>query len=95
MTSYTKDELVPFSELSRNFGKFLNSLRKHRRNRIAIIRNDRPEAVVVPIEEYERLEQLGELLENIEIGNILRERETKPTEEYLDHAEMKRRFGIE
>ncbi|MDM8547456.1 hypothetical protein QUF61_13250 [Candidatus Venteria ishoeyi] len=43
MITYSKDELIPAGELAKHLSKFLNSLKNHRHDKIAVVRNDRPE----------------------------------------------------
>ena len=88
MITYTKDELISATELAKNLSKFLNSIKTHRREKIAIIHNDRPEAVMMSIDEYERLREAYELLEYLEIYQLVEAREQTPHAEYLSHEEM-------
>ena len=57
MAHYTREEIMSCSEVVRNFGAVLNSVVQHRREKIAIIRNNRLEAVLVAADVYERLEE--------------------------------------
>jgi len=45
------------SDVARNFGAVLSSVVRHRREKVAIIRNNRLEAVLVAADVYERLEK--------------------------------------
>jgi len=92
MITYTEQELVRAEELAGNIGGFLNSIRNRRGKKIAIVRDDRPEAVLVGIDEYERLCEASELLEHPEIYKIVRDREHTPAEAYVTHEEMLRRL---
>ena len=49
------------SDVVRNFGAVLSSVVKHQREKVAIIRNNRLEAVLVAADVYERLEKAGEM----------------------------------
>jgi len=55
LIAYTRDELVPVSELAKNLNKFLNTVRNSSRKKIAVVRNDRLEAVIMSAGEYERI----------------------------------------
>ena len=57
MTHYAREEIMSSSEVVRNFGAVLSSVVQHRREKVAIIRNNRLEAVLVAADVYERLEK--------------------------------------
>jgi len=88
MITYTEKELVRADELAGNIGGFLNSIRNRSRERIAIVRGDRPEAVLMSADEYEHLCEASELLEHLEIYKTVRDREQTPDEAYITHEEM-------
>ena len=56
MAQYAREEIMSSSEVVRNFGSVLNSVVQHHRKKIAIIRNNRLEAVLVAADVYESLE---------------------------------------
>lgn len=74
MVAYTKDEMVGITELSKSLSGFVGKLKSQTLNKIAIIKNNVPEAVVVPIERYERLEEMEKLFEQIAIADIIEKR---------------------
>ena len=60
MAHYAREEIMSSSEVVRNFGAVLSSVVKHQREKVAIVRNNRLEAVLVAADVYERLEKTGE-----------------------------------
>lgn len=60
MAHYALEEIMSSSEVVRNFGAVLSSVVQHRREKVAIIRNNRLEAVLVAADVYERLEKSSE-----------------------------------
>jgi PHD/YefM family antitoxin component YafN of YafNO toxin-antitoxin module len=88
MTHYTKDELISSSELAKNINKVLTTLKKNQHKKLAIIHNNRPEAVLIPIGEYEKLLEAFELLEHADIYRAIKNRLSTPTEDYLSHDEL-------
>jgi PHD/YefM family antitoxin component YafN of YafNO toxin-antitoxin module len=94
MTTYTYNELLSVTKLARHFNQLLNGLKQQAVAKIAIIRHNQPEAVIIPIAEYERLCQAAELLEHLDIYQVVKDREATPLTEYLDHQEMLRRFNL-
>jgi uncharacterized protein len=77
MAHYAREEIMSSSDVVRNFGSVLSSVVKHQREKVAIIRNNRLEAVLVAVDVYERLEKAGEIplaatsdtIPNDKIGN--------------------------
>lgn len=60
MARYAREEIMSSSEVVRNFGAVLSSVVQHKRDKVAIIRNNRLEAVLVAADVYERLEKAGD-----------------------------------
>jgi len=61
MAHYAREEIMSSSDVVRNFGAVLSSVVKHQREKVAIIRNNRLEAVLVAADVYERLEKAGNM----------------------------------
>ena len=65
-TAYRREEIVSSSKASKNLGEVLNEAK--RKGRMVLSRNNRLEAVILPIEEYENIvEDLEHLLTALEI----------------------------
>jgi len=94
MVAYTRDEIISATDLARNVSATLNSVVKHAQDKIAIMKNNKLEAVIIDIEEYERLKNAYELMEHIEIAKIVEERRKMPKEEYLDGNEVLKSLGL-
>jgi len=75
MVTYARDEIISASEMARGFATVLNDLKNEVKERFAISKNNKIEAVVLPVEEYERMKEAFDLMEHIEIYNIVKERE--------------------
>ena len=90
MIAYTKNETVGITELSKALGSYIDKLTSNTFNKLAIIKKDKLEAVIVPIEEYERMKSASDYLENLEIYNIIEERVINKTEpiSYLSIDEL-------
>jgi len=72
MVTYAKDEIVGITELGKSLGNYLDKVTSKIFNKIAIVRRNKPEAVIIPIDEYELLQQAYDKLEQKEIENILK-----------------------
>lgn len=88
-TAYRRDEIVSSSRASKQFGELLNQAR--RRGRIVLSRNNRLEAVILPIEEYEGIvEDLEHLLVALEI----KERKARDRGERVTWGSLKAKHGL-
>ena len=75
MITYIKEEILSSTLVSRNFGGILDKLKSRKIEKIAVMRNNLMEAVLLPVEEYENLKAIAELAEHSEIYNIIKQRE--------------------
>ncbi len=91
MTAYARDEIVPATEVARSFSAIYKSLVEHKKEKIAVSKNNKLELVMLPIDEYERMRAAQELLEHMEIYKIVKERGNQPT---ISFEEMMAKFGI-
>ncbi len=71
MVTYAKEEMVGITELGKSLGSYLDKVTSSIFSKIAIIRRNRPEAVIIPIEEYELLQSAYDRLEQKEIEELL------------------------
>jgi PHD/YefM family antitoxin component YafN of YafNO toxin-antitoxin module len=94
MVAYTRDEIISVSDLARNLSTSLSSLLDYTRDKLAISKNNKLEAVIIPIEEYERMKEAYEYVENMEIARIIEERSKTPKEDYLTLEELAQKRGI-
>ncbi len=72
MITYAKDEMVGITELGKSLGSYLDKVTSDVFSKIAIIRRNKPEAVIIPIEEYELLQSAYDRLEQQEIEMLLK-----------------------
>jgi len=79
MVAYTRDEIISATDLARNISGTLSSIVKHSKEKVAISKNNKLEAVIIDIEEYERLKEAYELMEHMQIAKIVEERKDSKT----------------
>lgn len=94
MVYYTKDEIQSSTSVSRNFGSLLDSLRSKKLNKVAILRNNIMEAVIIPLEEYERLKAKQVLEEHSEIYEIVKKREKENLENAVPLEDVLIEYGL-
>jgi PHD/YefM family antitoxin component YafN of YafNO toxin-antitoxin module len=78
MVTYATDELIPSSEFAKKFGSYLSQIKESTIDKIAVLKNNKVEAVLVSKDDYERMSEALELLEHQEIYKIVQERSSKP-----------------
>lgn len=74
MVAYARDEMVGITELSKSLGKYLDKVISNSFNKIAIVRRNEPEAVIIPIKEYEYMREATDRLEDMNIAKVIEER---------------------
>ncbi len=57
MVAYENDELIPSSEFAKKFGTYLAQIKSHSVDKLAVLKNNRIEAVVVSKDEYEKMRE--------------------------------------
>lgn len=92
VVTYSRDEIVSASEMARGFSGMLKELTEHTKERLAISRNNKLEAVVLPIDEYERLKEAYDLMEHMEIFHQVEARQASQT---VSLEESATRHGID
>ena len=65
MISFNQDEIHTATELVRNFSPIIEKLKKSESGKIVILKNNKFEAVMLSMKEFERLQNAMQLLENI------------------------------
>lgn len=91
MVAYNTNELIPSSEFAKKFGSYLAQIKEHSVDKLAILKNNKVEAVLISKDEYEKMSEALKLIEANEIlssiKNGLKDIEnskTHPIEELWD-----------
>ncbi len=91
MVAYSRDEIMSVSDMARGFSNVLGNIIDHTNEKIAISKNNKLEAVIVNIVEYERLKEAYDTLEHIEIYDKVKQRENSKT---ISLEDSMKRHGI-
>ena len=86
-TLYAKEEIIPVTTVVRNLSSLLTMLKLKKLSKIALLRNNALESVIIPIEDYERMREIEELFEHYEIFKMVKEREKTPASDYIELEE--------
>ncbi|EAK0877657.1 TPA: type II toxin-antitoxin system Phd/YefM family antitoxin [Campylobacter coli] len=65
MLSFNQDEIYTATEVVRNFSPLIEKLKKSESGKMVILKNNKFEAVLLSMKEFERLQNAMQLLENI------------------------------
>ena len=98
MVSYTQNELLSITDFTKSISKILGDIKEHTVEKVGVLKNNKLEAVVISTDEYERLKQIEELMNNIEhkeIYNIVQDRVKTPKSDYLSIEDMAKKFNID
>ncbi len=92
MIAYSRDEIISASDVARNFSAVLKDIVDHTKERFAISKNNKLEAIVLPIDEYERLKEAYDLMEHTEIYKLVQLRKNSKT---ISFEESASKYGID
>lgn len=94
MIYYTKDEIQSSTVVARNFGSMLDSLKQKKLEKVAVMRNNVIEAILISVEEYERLNELDNIEEHKENFQIIKSRESESIDHGISLEEVLKEYGI-
>lgn len=69
MVTYSTNELIPSSELAKKFGTYLSQIKDNTVDKLAVLKNNKVEAVIISKDEYESMK---EALKEVEAKKILK-----------------------
>ena len=72
--TYARSEIISASKTAKHLGQILNDLKLGKRQRAVISKNNDLDAVILPIDEYEKMLKIIEMVEHIEIAQLINER---------------------
>ena len=94
MVAYTQNELVSSTDISKQFGHYLSNISNRMVEKLAILKNNKIEAVMIPTAMYESLMNLLDEKEDIEILKTIEERLKIPKENYIDGNEILKELNL-
>ena len=94
MVTYTQNELVSATIISKQFGEYISKVKNGIVDKIAVLKNNKLNAVILSVEEYEKMAMAMELLEDMEIYEQIKNRLATPQNERLDGEEVLKKYGL-
>jgi len=95
MAASRRDEIISATDLARNLSTALHSVITYAKEKITLFTNNKLEAVIIDIEEYERLKEAYDPIEHMEIAKLVEARSKIPKEKYVNLEEATQTFGID
>ena len=93
MVAYTQNELASATEISKQFGEYISKVRDGLVDKIGILKNNKLNAVILSVEEYEKMSEAMDLLEDINIYEEIRDR-LKSNKKLLDGHDVLKKHGL-
>jgi len=93
MIAYSRNEIFPATHISKSFNDILRRLKNKTLTRAAVSKNNTIEAIILPVEEYETIQEIAEWVEMKEIEQIIRDR--KSSKKTYSLEEVLRENGID
>jgi len=83
--------LIGVAELRTSAADVLKEIKKHR---VIITKRNRPVGVIIDYDEYEKMEQMLDEVEDIVLGNIARERLERRDKKTITLEDAERKVGL-
>ena len=94
MVAYTQNELVSATEISKQFGEYISKVKNGLLDKIGILKNNKLNAVILSVEEYERMTLAMHRLEELEIAQEIKNRLETPKEQYVNGGDVLKRLNL-
>ena len=93
MVAYTQNELVSATEISKQFGEYISKVKNGLVDKIGVLKNNKLNAVILSVEEYEKMVNAMEILEDMDIFEEIHER-LNSNEKLLDGNDVLKKHGL-
>ena len=94
MVAYTQNELVSATEISKQFGEYISRVKNGIVEKIGVLKNNKLNAVILSVDEYERLSVAMDLLEDMKIYEEIKDRLDTPNHKLLRGEDVLKRHGL-
>jgi len=94
MVAYRQNELVSATELSKQFGEYISKVKNGLLEKIGILKNNKLNAIILSVGEYERMVMAMNRLEELEMYREINERIKTPKEEYIEGNDVLKKLNL-
>jgi PHD/YefM family antitoxin component YafN of YafNO toxin-antitoxin module len=74
MITYARNEIFSATHAAKNFGAILDKLKDRSLDRAVVSKNNRIEAVILPVEAYEEMKDISDWIELMDIAETVEKR---------------------
>jgi len=93
MVAYTQNELASATEISKKFGEYISKVKNGLVDKIGILKNNKLNAVILSVEEYEKMSEAMDLLEDMSIYEEIQNR-LHANKRLLDGNDVLKKHGL-
>jgi len=93
MVAYTQNELASATEISKQFGEYISKVKNGLVDKIGVLKNNKLNAVILSVEEYERMSEAMDLLEDMTIYEEIKDR-LASNQKLLDGNDVLKKHGL-
>lgn len=94
MITFARNEILSSTTVVRQFSSLIRSLLSQERQKIGVIRNNEMEAVILSIDEYERLNEQAQLAEHISLATTINQRKDVLSSAYIPFEDVLKKAGL-
>lgn len=93
MVAYTQNELASATEISKQFGEYISKVKDGLVDKIGVLKNNKLNAVILSVEEYEKMSEAMDLLEDMSIYEEIRDR-LNSSKKLIDGKDVLKKHGL-
>lgn len=93
MVAYTQNELASATEISKQFGEYISKVKNGIVDKIGVLKNNKLNAVILSVEEYEKMSEAMDLLEDLTIYEEIKDR-LASNKKLLDGDDVLKKHGL-
>lgn len=94
MVYYAKNELVSSTQVAKQFGEYISKVKNGTVDKIGILKNNKLNAVIVSIDEYEKMSELLNQVEDEVIFKQIKNRLNTTESDYIDGNKVLEKYGL-
>ncbi len=95
MITYARNEIFSATEAAKRFGSILEKLQDQSLERAVVSKNNRIEAVILPVEAYETMKEIAEWIEVMDIAETVDKRKRSSKTHSLRDVLKESQIGYE
>ena len=94
MVAYRQSELVSATEISKQFGEYISKVKNGLLAKIGVLKNNKLNAIIISVEEYERMVIATKRLEELEMYEEISNRLKTPKKEYIKGVDVLKKLNL-